>query len=55
MYVLIVVFSILAFVQDEPLFSVQVDNLQFHNKARCEAAREWVLDNTDAKAACFKK
>jgi len=55
MYVLIVIFSSLAFVQDEPLFSVNVDRIQFHNKARCEAAQAWVLKNTDAKAHCFKK
>jgi hypothetical protein len=55
MYVLIIIFSSLSFVMDEPLFSISVDNLQFHNKARCVAAQEWVLKNTEAKAHCFKK
>ena len=55
MYVLIIVFSSLAFVQDEPLFSVNIDRIQFHNKARCHEAQKWVLENTDAKAQCFKK
>lgn len=55
MYVLIIIFNSLSFVMDEPLFSVNIDRIQFHNKARCVAAQEWVLKNTDARATCFKK
>lgn len=55
MYTLIVIFSSLSFVMDEPLFSVSVERIEFHNKARCMLAQDWISKTTDASAKCFKK
>ena len=55
MWILIVVFSGLSFVQDEPLLAESTYSIVFHNERRCVAAQEWLTKNTDSKAKCFKK
>lgn len=55
MYILIIIFSSLSFVQDEPLFSISVERLEFRSKDRCILAQEWISKSTDANSKCFKK
>ena len=42
MWILIVVFSGLSFVQDEPLLAESTYSIVFHNERRCVAAQEWL-------------
>jgi hypothetical protein len=55
MWVLIIVFSGLSFFNDEPIMSVSTHTQEFRSQRKCVAAQEWVLEKTDAQAACFKK
>ena len=55
MWILIIVFSSLSFLKDEPIMSVSSYSQEFRNQDRCIAAQQWVATETDAKAACFKK
>ena len=55
MYVLLVIFSGLTFFKDEPILSTSTYTQEFRSKDRCLVAQKWVLENTDAKVACFHK